>query len=109
MQKFDVVVVGKGNAALCAALSAHDKGASVAMLEAASIDESGGNSRADVPMCKVNVIYARADDLVSIASCRTRNDSAKPRWAAPKRVGRLACIGFTWPRLAVISPGECRR
>ncbi len=45
MKKFDVVVVGKGNAALCAALSARDLGASVAMLEAANVDESGGNSR----------------------------------------------------------------
>jgi len=40
-----VVVVGKGNAALCAALAARDQGASVAMLEAAAEDESGGNSR----------------------------------------------------------------
>jgi len=41
----DVVVVGKGNAALCAALAAREQGASVVMLEAASEDESGGNSR----------------------------------------------------------------
>ncbi|HET6492729.1 MAG TPA: FAD-binding protein, partial [Burkholderiales bacterium] len=45
MQPFDVLVVGKGNAALCAALSARDAGARVAMLEAAPEDESGGNSR----------------------------------------------------------------
>jgi tricarballylate dehydrogenase len=43
--EYDVVVVGKGNAALCAALSARDSGVSVAMLEAATVDESGGNSR----------------------------------------------------------------
>ena len=45
MQDYDVVVIGKGNAALCAALSARDVGARVAILEAASEDESGGNSR----------------------------------------------------------------
>jgi tricarballylate dehydrogenase len=43
--EYDVVVVGKGNAALCAALAAKDQGAKVAMLEAASEDEHGGNSR----------------------------------------------------------------
>src|SRR5260221_5193844 len=44
-ESFDVVVGGRGNAALCAALAARDQGASVAMLEAASQEESGGNSR----------------------------------------------------------------
>ena len=45
MHKFDVVIVGKGNAALCAALSAREKGASVALLEVAPEAEAGGNSR----------------------------------------------------------------
>ena len=43
--EFDVVVVGKGNAALCSALSAADQGVKVAMLEAAAEEEHGGNSR----------------------------------------------------------------
>ena len=40
-----MIVVGKGNAALCAALEARHAGARVVMLEAAAEDESGGNSR----------------------------------------------------------------
>ena len=38
MKKFDVLVIGKGNAALCAALSARDTGVEVGMLEAATIE-----------------------------------------------------------------------
>src|SRR5271167_3473073 len=41
----DVIVVGAGNAAFCAALSAQEQGAKVLMLEAAPQEESGGNSR----------------------------------------------------------------
>ena len=40
----DVIVVGAGNAAACAAISARNKGATVMMLEAAPRDERGGNS-----------------------------------------------------------------
>ena len=43
--EYDVIVVGKGNAALCSALSAHENGARVLMLEAATEEESGGNTR----------------------------------------------------------------
>ena len=41
----EVVVVGAGNAGLVAALSAHEAGARVIVLEAAGHDERGGNSR----------------------------------------------------------------
>ncbi|MFL5150819.1 MAG: FAD-dependent oxidoreductase, partial [Microvirga sp.] len=42
---WDVVVVGAGNAAFCAALAAREAGASVVMLERAPREENGGNSR----------------------------------------------------------------
>lgn len=43
-ETFDVIVVGAGNAALCAALSAHESGARVLVLEKATVEERGGNS-----------------------------------------------------------------
>lgn len=42
---FDAVVLGAGNAALTAALAAHDAGASVVILEKAPFAERGGNTR----------------------------------------------------------------
>ena len=41
----DVVVVGAGNAALCAALAAREQGATVTVLERAPEDERAGNTR----------------------------------------------------------------
>ena len=42
---YDVIVVGAGNAAFCAALAAEERGARVVVLERAPEDENGGNSR----------------------------------------------------------------
>ena len=44
-QSFDVLVVGGGNAGLCAAISARRAGTRVLLLEAATKDFRGGNSR----------------------------------------------------------------
>src|SRR5437870_12544046 len=44
-QKFDVLVIGGGNAALCAAISARRAGASVLVLEGAPKFYRGGNTR----------------------------------------------------------------
>lgn len=42
---YDVIVVGAGNAAMCAALSAAENGSKVLVLECSGEDEAGGNSR----------------------------------------------------------------
>ena len=42
---WDLVVVGGGNAALCAALAAREQCEKVLVLERAPEEESGGNSR----------------------------------------------------------------
>ena len=44
-KKYDVLVVGGGNAALCAAISARREGASVLVVEAAPKFYRGGNTR----------------------------------------------------------------
>ena len=41
--RYDVIIIGAGNAALCAALAARDEGASAIVLEKAPAHEQGGN------------------------------------------------------------------
>jgi len=60
----DVVVVGAGNAALCAALAAHDSGARVIALECAPRAERGGNSAFTAGAMRV--VYNGVDDLVAL-------------------------------------------
>jgi len=43
-ETWDVIVVGAGNAALCAALSSAEQGAKVLVLEKATLEDRGGNS-----------------------------------------------------------------
>src|SRR5271167_802940 len=63
-EKFDVIVVGAGNAAICAALSAREADARVLMLEIAPEEARGGNS------CftggAFRVVYHGAEDLARL-------------------------------------------
>jgi tricarballylate dehydrogenase len=58
---YDVVVVGAGNAAFCAALAARERGARVLVLERAPEEESGGNSRFTAGLMRV--AYDGVEDL----------------------------------------------
>ena len=63
-QTADVIVVGAGNAAFCAALAAQERGARVVMLEAAPEEESGGNSRFTAG--SIRVVYNGVDDIKTL-------------------------------------------
>ena len=57
----DVVIVGAGNAAFCAAHAAAEHGVSVLVLERAPLEESGGNSRFTAGAFRC--VYDGVDDL----------------------------------------------
>jgi tricarballylate dehydrogenase len=59
--QYDVVVVGAGNAAFCAALSARETCKRVLVLERAPEDEAGGNTRFTAGAMRV--VYDGVDDL----------------------------------------------
>src|SRR6266576_206346 len=73
-QSADVIVVGAGNAAFCAALAAQELGASVLMLEAAPEEESGGNSRFTAG--SVRVAYNGVDDIKALVPDLTEQEIA---------------------------------
>jgi tricarballylate dehydrogenase len=71
---WDVIVVGGGNAALCAALSASESAGRVLVLERAPEEESGGNSRFTAGLFRL--AYRGPDDLRTLIPDLTEQDIA---------------------------------
>ena len=71
----DVIVVGAGNAALCAALAAAEHGVSVLILERAPESEAGGNSRFTAGAFRC--VYNGVDDLRVLMPDLTDDEVAK--------------------------------
>jgi tricarballylate dehydrogenase len=61
---YDVVVVGAGNAALCAALAARENGTSVLVLERAPYAERGGNTAYTAGAMRV--VYRGVEDILEL-------------------------------------------
>src|SRR5437667_416206 len=74
MKEYDVIVVGAGKAAFCAALAAQEQGASVLVLEAAPEDEAGGNSRFTAG--SIRVVYNGVDDIKALVPDLTEAEIA---------------------------------
>jgi tricarballylate dehydrogenase len=64
--RYDVVVVGAGNAGLCAALAAGEQGAEVLLLERAPVAERGGNTAFTAGAMRV--AYRGVDDLLELVT-----------------------------------------
>jgi tricarballylate dehydrogenase len=73
--QYDVIVIGGGNAALCAALSAQEHGAKALVLERAPEDEAGGNSRFTAGAMRV--AYDGVDDLRGLMPDLTDDEVAR--------------------------------
>ncbi len=73
--EYDVVVVGAGNAALCAALAARDSGAAVLVLEKAPRDEQGGNC--PYTGGGFRFVHDGMDDLRSLLPDMTDSEAAR--------------------------------
>jgi tricarballylate dehydrogenase len=92
-EAFDVVVVGAGNAALCAALAAREQGARVAVLERATKREHGGNSR--FTMASMRFAYDGVVDLMEVAPQLTAEDRARADFGAYTEAQYLADLDST--------------
>ena len=71
----DVVIVGGGNAALCAALAAREHGVSVLVLERAPEEEAGGNSRFTAGAMRC--VYDGVEDLMALMPDLTEQEIAQ--------------------------------
>jgi tricarballylate dehydrogenase len=71
----DVAIVGAGNAAMCAALAARERGASVVVLERSEEDEAGGNTRFTAGA--IRFAYDGVDDLRELMPDLTDEEIAR--------------------------------
>ena len=94
----DVIVIGAGNAACCAALAARESGANVIMLEAAPLDDCGGNSRYTAGA--VRIVFNGVDDLAQLIPT-SRTTRRRPTITAPTP---RTSTSTTWAASPITAP-----
>lgn len=72
-KRVDVVVVGAGNAAMCAAFAARQGGAKVAVVESAPFKGRGGNTRYTAG--QMRVAFGEANNLCKLVDSLTQPNS----------------------------------
>ena len=75
-----VVVVGGGNAALCAAIRSRERGADVVLLERASYELRGGNSRFTAGAMRT--VYEGTEDLLKLMPDLTQSEIDRTQFGA---------------------------
>jgi len=75
MELYDVIVIGGGNAAMCAALAARESAERVLVLERAPEDEAGGNSRFTAGAMRV--VYNGVEDIKTLVPDLTPEEIAR--------------------------------
>ncbi|MDR7481270.1 MAG: FAD-dependent tricarballylate dehydrogenase TcuA [Armatimonadota bacterium] len=106
--EYDVIVVGGGNAALCAALAAREQGARVIVLERAPQHMRGGNSRHtrnlrcahDAQVSYMTGVYTEAEfleDLIGVTGTPLNHDLTRLLVQASRDVPHwMAARGARW-------------
>ena len=79
-ESYDVVIVGAGNAALCAALSARERGASVIVLERSPREHRGGNSA--LSGGGLRMVHHGAEDMKKFAPELTEKEISRTDFGA---------------------------
>ncbi|MGE0612445.1 MAG: FAD-dependent tricarballylate dehydrogenase TcuA [Hyphomicrobiales bacterium] len=83
MSKYDVIVVGAGNAAMAAALTAADEGCRVVVLDAAGPDDMGGNTR--YAAGQMRTVFHGAEDLAELVPDLSAEEIAQCEFGAYTR------------------------